>query len=169
MLRICLGIPLIYLPIALLMPWMILSAMLVYWHLRLLGAQKLKTFWDFLPDSHSHRYDYKSQIVFTSHVPGFFWVRTRIYWALNCTFYCPWSVALLEWLTYMTKLVENWWCPFHHSRKEQYSGSSIDQSVWHAFPEEVVKLHPEDRDNPIWNKDAPTVPEGNERNGSSGP
>ena len=159
LLRACLGTPLIYVPFFLLMPWMIFSALLVYWHLRLLGAQNLKRFRDFLPDSRSHRYSLKSQIIFTSHSPWFFWVGLRVYWIFNCTLYCPWSVALLEWLTYMTKVVENWWCPFHHSRKDHYADAPIDQSVWHAYPEEVVKLHPEDRDNPIWNKDAPTAPE----------
>lgn len=165
MVRLVLGIPLIYVPIVTLMPFMIFSSIVVYWHLRMIGAQKLKTFWDFLPEAESHRYNLKSQIVFTSNPPPFFWVRMRLYWIFNCTFYCPWSVALLEWLTYMTKMVEIWWCPFHHSRKEHYAASAIDQSVWHAYPEEAAKLHPDDRDNPIWNKDAPEVVPPSDRNG----
>ena len=67
--------------------------------------------------------------------------------------YCPFSVASLEWTTYLTKVVENWWCPFRHERKPHYAGSAIDYSFWH-MSRDVEKLAPEDRDNPIWNKDA---------------
>jgi hypothetical protein len=49
------------------------------------------------------------------------------------------------------KLVENWWCPFTHQTKETYKNASIDKSFWHIYPDEVKKLEPEDRDNPIWN------------------
>jgi hypothetical protein len=43
----------------------------------------------------------------------------------NCTF-CPVSVAVLERNAYLVKAVENFWCPFHHSKKPDYSGSSLD-------------------------------------------
>ena len=80
------------------------------------------------------------------------WTRTRAYWIFNCTFYCPFSVASLEWASYLTKVVEIWWCPFGHAQKQNYAGSAIDASFWHVS-KDVAKLHPEDRDNPIWNKD----------------
>jgi hypothetical protein len=39
--------------------------------------------------------------------------QTRLYWILNCTWYCPVSVGLFEWHAYLVKLIENWWCPFN--------------------------------------------------------
>jgi hypothetical protein len=84
--------------------------------------------------------------------------QSKLYWILNCTWYCPVSVGLFEWHAYLVKLVENWWCPFHHSRKDaHYQDGAIDKSFWHIFPEDVVKLDPADRDNPIWNA-APEKP-----------
>jgi hypothetical protein len=155
LLRCCVAIPLIYVPAVILLLPLRLSASLVYWHLRLMGAENLKTLADFLPDRKSHRYDLKSQIVFDSGKTFGFLARRKIYWIFNCTYYCPYSVALLEWITYMTKIVENWWCPFNHARKENYACGAIDQSLWHVYPQECEKLHPDDRVNPIWNADAP--------------
>ena len=86
--------------------------------------------------------------------------QSKLFWILNCTWYCPFSVGLFEWHAYLVKLVENWWCPFYHGRKEaHYREGMIDRSFWHIFPEDVVKLDPEDRDNPIWNEDISDVRE----------
>jgi len=63
-------------------------------------------------------------------------------------------VALFGWVTYMVKIVENWWCPFGHEKKETYADGAIDKSLWHLDDSTAEKLHPEDRDNPIWNEDA---------------
>jgi hypothetical protein len=79
-------------------------------------------------------------------------VQSRLYWILNCTWYCPVSVALFEWHAYLVKLVENWWCPFAHDRKPNYDNAKIDQSFWHIYPEELVNLDQADKDNPIWNE-----------------
>jgi hypothetical protein len=50
--------------------------------------------------------------------------------------------------------VENWWCPFDHSCKREYAEGAIDRSFWHIYSHELGLLHPEDRDNPIWNEEA---------------
>jgi hypothetical protein len=49
-------------------------------------------------------------------------------------------------------IVENWWCPFSHDRKQEYAAGAIDKSFWHVDPEEFIKLDPEDRRNAIWNE-----------------
>ena len=147
------GVPLIYLPI-LLLPFVRLSAALSYWHLRALGAKNVKTLKDFLPDKASHRYDMKSQILVEPTLKADIWSRSRFFWIFNCTFYCPYSVGLFSWHAYLVKLVENFWCPFHHARKATYAEAAIDKSFWHAYPEDAKKLHAEDRDNPIWNAEA---------------
>jgi hypothetical protein len=84
---------------------------------------------------------------------GFSLSQYKLYWILNCTWYCPVSVAVFEWHAYLVKLVENWWCPFTHEKKEGYANAKIDKSFWHIYKEDIVKLTPEDRDNPIWNED----------------
>ena len=150
--RVLLGLPFVYLPI-LAMPFILLGGALVYIHLRMMGAQNLKTLRDFLPAWDSHRYEYKTQIVKHDIHPLARWARTRAYWLFNCTLYCPLSVASLEWATYLTKAVENWWCPFGHAQKQNYAGSALDYSFWH-ISKDAEQLHPDDRNNPIWNKDA---------------
>ena len=151
-LRRAVGMVLVYSPI-LTLPFCFLSAYMTYWHLRLVGGKNIKTLSDFLPERSSHRYTLKSQIT----MRGSFKVspvQSRLYWILNCTWYCPVSVALFEWHAYLVKLVENWWCPFGHEKKENYHNARIDQSFWHIYPEELVNLVDEDRDNPIWNDSA---------------
>jgi len=150
--RVFVGLPFIYLPI-LTMPFILLGGLMVYVHLRIMGARDLKTLRDFLPPWESHRYRYKTQILRRDIHPLAYWARTRAYWMFNCTLYCPFSVAALEWTTYLTKVVENWWCPFAHAQKPNYAGSAIDHSFWHVS-RDVAQLHPEDRDNSIWNRDA---------------
>jgi len=149
--RVFAALPFVYLPI-LAMPFIMLGGGLVYLHLRLMGARNLKTLRDFLPAWDSHRYSYKTQIVKRDIHPLARWARTRAFWVFNCTLYCPLSVAALEWVTYLTKAVENWWCPFGHAHKPNYAGSAIDYSFWHVS-QDVAQLHAEDRDNPMWNKD----------------
>jgi hypothetical protein len=150
--RRAIGMILVYTPI-LTLPFCFLSAYMTYWHLRLIGAKNLKTYSDFLPARESHRYTMKNQIT----MQGSFKispVQSRLYWILNCTFYCPSSVALFEWHAYLVKLVENWWCPFTHANKPNYDNAKIDRSFWHIYPEEVVQLTEEDKNNPIWNEDS---------------
>ncbi len=116
--RVFVGLPFVYLPI-LVMPFILLGGGLIYIHLRLMGAQNLKTLRDFLPAWDSHRYSYKTQIVKNDCHPLARWSRARAYWIFNCTFYCPFSVASLEWTSYLTKVVEIWWCPFGHATEAE--------------------------------------------------
>lgn len=147
------GVWLIYLPMVTL-PFVLLSAYLSYWHLLMMGAKNIRPLSEFLPDRKSYRYTARNQI--TMH-PGYTLSPTqlRIFWIFNCTWYCPFSVGLFEWHAYLVKLVENWWCPFRHDKKNiYYRDATIDQSFWHIYPEDVGKLDPEDRDNPIWNENS---------------
>ncbi len=143
------GVALVYVPI-LSIPFVFFSAYVTYLHLKLMGAKNIKKYSDFLPDRKSHRYSMKNQITME---PGYKLspTQTKLYWLFNCTWYCPSSVALFEWHTYLVKLVENWWCPFTHGTKEAYKNASIDKSFWHIFPEEVKKMEQDDIDNPMWN------------------
>ena len=150
--RVFFGLLFVYLPV-LLLPFVLLGGVLVYVHLRLLGATNLRSLGSFLPARETHRYRYKTQIGYRDAHPLARWTRSRAFWMFNCTMYCPFSVATLEWTTYLTKVVENWWCPFRHERKPHYAESAIDYSFWH-MSKDVAQLTPEDRDNPIWNKDA---------------
>jgi len=143
------GMILVYLPLFTL-PFVILSAYLTYYHLVFVGAKNLKKWQDFIPERSTHRYTYKNQITMTPTFKGAL-SKYRWFWIANCTWYCPYSVALFEWHTYLVKVVENWWCPFGHERKENYSDASIDKSFWHIYPVDTVKMTPEDRENPIWN------------------
>lgn len=146
--RVFAGLPFVYLPIVFL-PFFLLSGLMIQVHLRFMGAQNLRGLRSFMPDWKSHRYSFKTQIVRRDAPRGALWVRSRLFWIFNCTFYCPFSVAVLEWHTYLVKLVENWWCPFHHANKENYAISSIDKSYWHAVGDDRL-LHEDDRANPIW-------------------
>lgn len=149
--RVFFGLIFIYGPVVFL-PFILLAAFLVYVHLRMMGAKDLKTLGAFLPDRDTHRYKYKTQIVSNRGPKPAFWTRGRAYWIFNCTWYCPFSIGVLEWFTYLVKVVENWWCPFAHSRKPHYADAAIDFSYWHN-PVDAGKLHPADRVNPIWNHD----------------
>lgn len=147
--RIFFAVILVFLPV-LLLPFALMIGCLAYLHLRAMGATNLKTLRDFLPDRRSHRYTLKTQVIPRGRVhPTAFYTRLRLYWILNCTWYCPFSVALFEWLSYLTKAIENWWCPFHHGRKSTYDTARLDASYWHSTENEGL-LDPDDRDNPIW-------------------
>ena len=149
--RRAVGLVFVYLPI-LTLPFVFISAYLTYFHLRLVGGKNVKKFTDFLPDRNSHRYNLKSQITMDGTFKASL-AQSKLYWVLNCTWYCPVSVAVFEWHAYMVKVVENWWCPFTHSKKENYMEGAIDKSFWHIYQEDIVKLNKEDLENPIWNQD----------------
>lgn len=143
------GLIFVYLPI-LTWPFVILSAYSVYLHLYLIGAKNVKKYSDFLPARESHRYDLKSQIVMDGSFKASF-AQSKLYWIFNCTWYCPMSVGLFEWHAYLVQVVENWWCPFTHGRKnDSYSNAKLDNSFWHIYENDKAKLHPEDRNNPIF-------------------
>lgn len=125
---------------------------LTYYHLLMIGGKNIKKFSEFLPERASHRYTLENQITMDASFKASL-SQYKLFWILNCTWYCPVSVALMEWHAYLVKLVENWWCPFTHSKKEGYSNATIDKSFWHIYPEDNAKLNSEDRNNPIWNED----------------
>jgi len=147
--KLIIGIPLIYLPAFLVLPFVIIGVNLVRGHLRFMGAKNLKKYKEFVPSKKSFRYSLDTQITMKEKSISI-WLRSKIYWFYNCGIYCPYSVALFEYSSYLVKVVENWWCPFHHDKKENYADASIDQSFWHVQPERV-KLHKDDLENPIWN------------------
>lgn len=145
------GLVFVYLPI-LTLPFVFLSAYLTYYSLVYVGAKNVKKYSDYLPKRSSYRYTFKDQITMNASFKMSM-SQFRLFWILNCTWYCPYSVALFEWHTYLVKIVENWWCPFGHDRKHNYTQGAIDQSFWHIYPAEKAKLHEEDRNNPIFTED----------------
>ena len=156
--RFLAGVPLIYVPILVGIVPMILCAVLVRTHLRMVGACNLKSYWkDFVPTWVSHRYTRKNQIVSDRFLAKYGSVvsitRSKLFWIFNCKIYCPLSIALLAYLVYLVKVVEQWWCPFGHDRKHTYADAPIDRSFWHANGDAGL-LHPDDRKNPSWNEQA---------------
>ena len=151
-LRVIIGLPLIYLPILSTIPFVMIGVILVRWHLWCLGATQIKKYWDFVPEWVSHRYVYRTQPIYSNSIfslPHYKW-----FWIFNCKVYCPMSIALLRYAVYLVKIVENWWCPFTHARKQEYADARIDYSFWHITEASKKALHPDDRENPIWNRDA---------------
>lgn len=146
-----LGVPLVYLPIIVMIPFILLGVVLLRWHLRLVGATNLRTYWSFVPSWASHRYRLADQPVFHTATTRWQLRAYRWYWVFNCKLYCPLSVALFRYCAYLVMIVENWWCPFGHDKKSEYAIAPIDQSYWHIFEKERNSLHPDDRNNPIWN------------------
>jgi hypothetical protein len=152
--KVIIGAPLIYLPIFFSIPFVVISVFFLKSHLRLMGAENIRPYWDFVPDWVSHRYRYHNQITYST---GAKWHNLRAYrwyWIFNCKLYCPLSVALFRYVSYLVKIVENWWCPFDHSQKVEYAEGAIDKSYWHLYQQEKKRLHPDDRENPIWNEEA---------------
>jgi hypothetical protein len=147
--KIMIGVPLIYLPLILLIPFMIISVFFVRRHLVLMGASNLKRYRDFVPQWISHRYTQKNQIT-RANAWWFSLCRYKFFWIFNCKLYCPLSVALFEYGSYLVKIVENWWCPFNHEKKSDYANAAIDASFWHITPANKERLNKDDRDNPIW-------------------
>lgn len=148
--KIVLGVPLIYLPLITTVPFTIIGVLLIKVHLKYVGGMEIKSYWkDFVPSWLSHRYMNSEQP--TINIPWYHLAHYRFFWVFNCKLYCPLSVALFSYTAYLVKIVENWWCPFTHEQKKTYAESAIDESFWHVYPQELEKLHPEDRLNPIWN------------------
>ena len=152
--KLFIGIPLIYLPLFFTIPFVTLGLFLIKKHLNFLGAQDIRSYWDFVPNWKSHRYHYNNQITYSTNT---FWYQLRFwrfFWIFNCKLYCPLSVGLFRYLVYLVMIVENWWCPFAHDKKEAYKESAIDKSFWHLDEKERQMLHPEDLNNAQWNEDA---------------
>ncbi len=152
--KIVVGVPLIYLPLIMTIPFMIPSILTVKTHLKMVGGMNIKGYWDFVPSWATHRYDYNTQIVLEntrSPIISAF-CKTKLFWLFNCKLYCPLSVGAFSYMAYLVKIVENWWCPFNHDRKELYADGAIDYSFWHVNPERHL-LNAEDEKNPIWNRD----------------
>ena len=146
-----LGVPLIYVPVLVTVPFVLLGVILVQIHLRLVGAMQIKSYWEFVPAWVSHRYTYSNQIVYSTETAKLHFRAFRWYWIFNCKLYCPMSVALFRYAAYLVMIVENWWCPFTHEHKKEYFPGAIDQSYWHIHHLEREKLHPEDLNNPLCN------------------
>lgn len=147
--RVLLGTPLIYLPILTTIPFVFIGSCLVRLHLRALGAKGVLRYRDFIPEWLSHRYTHRDQIVATRRIYAL--AHYKFFWIFNCKIYCPLSVALFRYVVYLVKIVENWWCPFAHDKKADYSDAKIDGSYWHVTPERQSLLHPDDASNPTWN------------------
>jgi hypothetical protein len=152
------GVPLIYLPILVGILPLILCALLVRTHLTWVGGHRLQSYWkDFVPSWISHRYTLENQILpekLFERFGSLAWIaKSKLFWIFNCKLYCPLSVALLSYVLYLVKIVEQWWCPFGHDKKDRYADVPIDKSFWHAAGDERL-LHPDDRRNRSWNQDA---------------
>jgi len=146
------GIPLIYLPLITTTPFVLLGVLLVRTHLKCVGGMNIRSYWDFVPAWVSHRYRYDNQIVYSTGAAWYNLRAYRSYWIFNCKLYCPLSVALFRYAAYLVMIVENWWCPFAHDKKQEYAAGAIDKSYWHLHTQERERLHPDDRDNPIWSE-----------------
>ena len=145
------GIPLIYFPLITTTPFVLLGVLLVRTHLKYVGAMNIRSYRDFVPAWISHRYSLDNQIIYSTGAAWYNMRAHRFYWIFNCKLYCPLSVALFRYAAYLVMIVENWWCPFVHDKKQEYAAGAIDKSFWHLHAQEQGRLHPEDRDNPIWN------------------
>jgi hypothetical protein len=127
-----------------------LEVLLVKKHLFYVGSMDIKSYWDFAPSWIS--YEYGNNDPPTINISRFHIAHYRFFWIFNCKLYCPLSMALFRYAAYLVKIAEYWWCPFAHNRKEEYAEGAIDKSFWHAYPQELEKLHPDDCKNPIWNE-----------------
>jgi hypothetical protein len=148
--KMVLGVPLIYMPIITTVPFVIIGVFLVRTHLKYVGGMAIKSYWEFVPDWLSHRYRNSEQPAIN--ISRFHFAYYRWFWVFNCKLYCPLSVALFRYAAYLVMIVENWWCPFAHGKKAEYAEGAIDKSFWHVDPEETAKLHPDDKQNPLWNE-----------------
>lgn len=152
--KVLIGVPFIYLPLLIAIPFVTIAIITVRVHLKLVGATGVRPFRDFIPTWISHRYSYKDQIVYETDSSWRNWRSYRFYWIFNCKLYCPLSVALFKYMAYLVQIVENWWCPFEHDKKAEYKDSAIDKSYWHIYERERSMLHPDDRENSTWNEEA---------------
>ena len=152
--KIFFGVPLIYLPLITTVPFVLLGVLLIKLHLTWIGGMHIRSYWEFVPAWASHRYCHANQITYSTGASWFHLRACRFYWIFNCKLYCPLSVALFRYAAYLVTIVENWWCPFDHDKKQDYSEGAIDRSYWHLYSAEREKLHPDDLNNPIWNEKA---------------
>ena len=152
--KVIVGVPLIYLPLITTIPFVALGVLLVRTHLKWVGGMNIRSYWEFVPAWASHRYHYGNQITYSTGAAWYNLRARKFYWIFNCKLYCPLSVALFRYLAYLVKIVENWWCPFDHDKKYEYAEGAIDKSYWHLHAIECEKLHPDDRDNSMWNEQA---------------
>jgi|GEM_PF-162271 len=140
-----LGKILVFIMLTLCLPFVIFSALITVLHLKMAGATNVKAYRTFLPENKGFSNELNHPVNGLSSVNAF--------WLANYSRLLVFSTALFDWHAYLVKLVENWWCPFHHNRKEpHYRSGAINQSFWHLYPEDFKKLSPDDRDNPIWNE-----------------
>ena len=152
--RVKIGVLLIYIPLLITIPFVAIGILFVKGHLKMVGAKGIKPFSAFVPTWVSHRYTYNDQITYEDETNWTNLRSYRFYWIFNCKLYCPLSIAMFRYMSYLVRIVENWWCPFDHDKKQDYKGSSIDYSYWHIHEDEKAKLHEDDRENPIWNQEA---------------
>jgi hypothetical protein len=129
----------------------IVGAIFIKAHLKYIGAHKIKDYSDFLPSRNSYRYNLKNQISTPHSFLGF--GSLKFLWIFNCNMYCTYSIALFAYVSYLIRIIENWWCPFNHSKKHTYSMSAIDKSFWHSYPHLVTLLDDKDKNNVMWNED----------------
>jgi hypothetical protein len=151
--RVYIAVPLVYLPLITTVPFLIIGILLVKIHLKWVGGMNIRSYWEFVPAWASHRYNYDNQITYSTESAWYNLRAHKFYWIFNCKLYCPLSVALFSYAAYLVKIVENWWCPFGHDKKEGYCDAAIDKSYWHLYASEREKLHSDDLNNPIWNEE----------------
>ena len=152
--KVFIGVPLIYLPLITTVPFLLIGILLVRSHLVYVGGMNIRSYWEFVPEWISHRYQNSNQITYST---GARWYNLRAhkwYWIFNCKLYCPLSVAMFRYMAYLVMIVENWWCPFEHNKKSEYADGAIDKSYWHLHDIEKEKLHPDDLNNTIWNEES---------------
>ena len=152
--KLILGVPLIYVPLITTVPFVLLGVLLVRTHLKWVGGMNIRSYWEFVPNWISHSYIYDNQITYSTGAAWYNLRARKFYWIFNCKLYCPLSVALFAYTAYLVRIVENWWCPFGHDKKDTYKDSAIDKSYWHLHAVERDKLHPDDLNNSIWNENA---------------
>ena len=152
--KVFIGVPLIYIPLLTTVPFILIGVFLVRTHLAYVGGMNIKSYQDFVPEWISHRYHHADQITYSTGARWFNLRAYKWYWIFNCKLYCPLSVALFRYMAYLVMIVENWWCPFEHSKKCDYIDGAIDKSYWHLNNIDREKLHPDDLNNTIWNEEA---------------
>lgn len=74
--KVFIGVPLIYLPLIFSIPFVAICVFVVKSHLRLIGAENIRPYRDFVSKWASHRYQYKNQIIYSA---GAAWHNVRHY------------------------------------------------------------------------------------------
>ena len=94
--KVFIGVPLIYLPLIVSVPFVVICVWLVKAHLHLMGAKNIRSYWDFVPHWVSHRYRYRDQSIYSTGAKWHNLRHYRWYWIFNCTLECPLRVALFQ-------------------------------------------------------------------------